>query len=115
MLGLVGVAAFWLAGVLLLGSEVLTEVHWLLMVLMPVCCGVLAWSGRYDTWADRMLHFVALLLLCAAYAALWDDTTALMTAGWQKAMWLTAGVALPLLMALGGPARDVFVEADDDD
>ena len=115
MLGLVGVGTFWLAGEFLLGRELLAGVHWLLITGVAVCCGVLAWHGDYDTWADRMLHFVALLLLCAAYVALWDDVLALMTSDWQRAIWFAAGVAMPLMMSLGGPVRGVLVKADDDD
>ena len=114
MLALIGVGVFWLAGEVLPEIGLLAGMHWLVMIAVALCCGVLAWTGTYDTWPDRMAHFVALLLLCAAYATLWQDTTAMMTTGWQTALWLSAGVALPLLMSFGGPARDVFVDGDDD-
>ena len=114
MLAIIGVAVFWLAGQLLLAHELFAGLTWVLMLVMPIACGVLAWYGDYGSWGNRMLHFVALLLLCAAYAAVWEDAVALMVEGWQQAMWYGAGVALPLVMALGGPARDVFVDGDDD-
>ena len=114
-MGLVGVGAFWLAGTALPGSGLLPgEVEWLALLLLAVACGVFAWYGNYDTWADRVLHLAALLLLCAAYVALWDPVMALVEAGWQRTTWLLLGVALPLGMNLAGPVRGVLVEADDD-
>ena len=115
MAGLLGAAVFWLAGYYLVGGDAVAppRVAWMLMTLLALCCGLLHWHGRHDGWLDRIVHFLGLLALAAAYAVYWDglrtavDDTAAGRA-WPLTAWLIFGVALPLGLGLLAPARGLL-------